>query len=112
MQISNTTASSVTRLISEQNNEGKRDAETKGFLTDRAADRGSNHPDHCSYRHSELAARPHGGQRGVCCRERSYRNNWSSHVSECVSDGGLCDCPVEPGRRAAVHSDLCHGLPD
>jgi hypothetical protein len=39
-----------------------RDAETKGFLTDRAADRGGNHPDHRSYRYSELAARSHGGQ--------------------------------------------------
>jgi hypothetical protein len=43
-------------------NEGKiRDAETKGFLTNRAADRGGDHPDHRSYRYSELASRPHGG---------------------------------------------------
>src|SRR6266516_6997457 len=30
-----------------------RDAETKGFLTNRAADRGCYHPDHRSHRHSE-----------------------------------------------------------
>ena len=43
--------------------EGKnRDAETEGFLTNRAADRGGNHPDHRSNRYSELASRPHGGQ--------------------------------------------------
>jgi hypothetical protein len=35
-------------------NEGKnRDAETtEGFLTNRVADRGGYHPDHCSYRYS------------------------------------------------------------
>jgi hypothetical protein len=33
--------------------EGKnRDAETEGFLTNRAADRGGNHPDHRGYRNS------------------------------------------------------------
>src|SRR5271166_5415986 len=53
--------------------EGKnRDAETEGFLTNRAADRGGNHPDHCSYRHSELAARPYGRERVVRCGRRSY----------------------------------------
>jgi hypothetical protein len=34
-------------------NEGEnRDAETEGFLTNRVADRGGNHPDHCSYCYS------------------------------------------------------------
>src|SRR5579863_2285599 len=43
---------------------GKRilNAETKGFFIDRTADRGGHHPDHCSDRDSELAARPYGRQ--------------------------------------------------
>jgi hypothetical protein len=32
-------------------------AKTKRILTNRAADRGRNHPDHCGYSNSELAAR-------------------------------------------------------
>src|SRR5215472_7982768 len=87
----------VRRDIKNRTYEGKfRDAETEGFFTYRAADRGGDHPDHRSNRDSELASRPHGGQRVVCCLVDSYHQHGGSYLQLDLSDHRLCREPEVP----------------
>src|ERR1700735_734107 len=58
----------------------KNEEESEGFFTHRIADRRGDHFDHRGYRNSELASRPHGGQRSVSSRFNPYDQYVRCHL--------------------------------
>src|SRR5271167_18335 len=65
-------------------------AETKGLLTDRTADRGGDHPDHRRDCYPEPVACTYCGERVVRCGIASHHQHGSDLIQLRLSNGGLC----------------------